>query len=141
MQLWKKLYCTVWLAFFSCVLISRWMGPYAGWPIHVLLGVALLVMTQSNSRRLTALPVPPRLQRISKVTAVLSVFQIISGLVVGAVAYWDLNPPVIGQLLYGVHVVCALAILAQASSVATAYDMWEEKEFGTAALPSNAENL
>jgi hypothetical protein len=28
-----------------------------------------------------------------------------------------------------VHVICALAILAQASSVATAYDMWEDKEF------------
>ena len=27
------------------------------------------------------------------------------------------------------HLVVALAIIAQASSAATAYDMWEEKEF------------
>jgi len=27
------------------------------------------------------------------------------------------------------HIVIALALLAQSASVATAYDMWEEKEF------------
>jgi hypothetical protein len=27
------------------------------------------------------------------------------------------------------HLILAVAIIAQASSVATAYDMWEEKEF------------
>jgi hypothetical protein len=39
------------------------------------------------------------------------------------------NLPFVLPVLRGIHIVCALAILAQTSSVATAYDMWEEKEF------------
>ena len=45
MQLWKRLYNTVWLSFFCCVLIPRWMGQYVGLPLHMLLGLALLLMT------------------------------------------------------------------------------------------------
>ena len=69
MKLWRKLYNTFWLAFFSCVLIPRWMGPYLGLSVHALLGLIMLIVTQSNVRRLAALPVPERLKRISKVTA------------------------------------------------------------------------
>jgi len=135
MQLWQRLYNTIWLAFFSCVLIPRWMGKYAGPPVHVLLGLAMLVITRENARRLAALPVPPRLQRISKVTAGLAVFQVVGGLAFGAVAHLAPYIPVVVPVLRGAHVVVALAILAQASSVATGYDMWEEKEFG-AVLPT-----
>jgi hypothetical protein len=129
MQLWNKLYNTVWLAFFCCVLIPRWMGAYVGSAVHVLLGLLLVMITISNSRALAALPVPERLKRISKVTAGFAVFQLIGGLAFGAVKHMAPDLPVLPSLLHGVHVVCALAILAQTSSVATAYDMWEEKEF------------
>jgi hypothetical protein len=132
MKLWNKLYGTVWLAFFACVFISRWMGPYIGTSVHVIFGVLLLIATLSNARSLAVLPeVPARLKRISKVTAGFAIFQVIGGLALGAIAYFAPNLPVIPMVLHGVHVVCALAILAQASSVATAYDMWEEKEFGS----------
>ncbi len=130
MELWKKLYGTIWLAFFSCVLIPRWMGPYAGPPVHVLLGLAMLFVTRANVRSLAALPVPPRLQRISKATAGLALFQVVGGLALGAVTHLAPNLPVVGPVLEAAHVVCALTILAQASSVATGYDMWEEKEIG-----------
>jgi hypothetical protein len=129
MQLWNRLYNTVWLAFFSCVLIPRWMGPYAGIPIHLLLGLAMLFLTQGNERKLASLAVPLRLRRISRVTAGFAVFQAACGIAVaaskglGPKAAWTV------PLFVGMHVVCALAILSQASSVATAYDMWEEKEF------------
>jgi hypothetical protein len=128
-MLWKKLYNTVWLAFFSCVLIPSWMGPYAGFPVHTLLGLVLLVVTQINVRNLAALPVPARLQRISKVTAGLAIFQIVSGLAIGGVSHLAPHLPFVLVGLRGIHLVCALAILAQTSSVATAYDMWEEREF------------
>jgi membrane protease YdiL (CAAX protease family) len=130
MQLWKRLYNTVWLAFFACVLLSRWMGSIAGLPVHVLLGLAMLIMTWTNSRSLEALPVPARLKRISKVAAGFAMFQLVSGLALGAVVNFAPNLNWVGLVLRGTHVVCALAILAQSSSVATAYDMWEEKEFG-----------
>jgi hypothetical protein len=130
MKLWKRLYNTIWLAFFSCVLIPRWMGPYAGPPVHVLLGLAMLAMTRSNAQRLAALPVPPRLQRISKATSGFALFQAVGGLALGAVTHLIPSIPVVGSVLRGAHVVCALTILAQTASLATGYDMWEEKEFG-----------
>jgi hypothetical protein len=135
MPLWSRLYNTVWLAFLTCVLIPRWMGSLAGPPVHVLLGLAVLVMALTNARRLAALPVPARLQRISKVTSGIAGFQAACGLALGAVTHLAPNLPVVGSLLRGAHVVCALAILAQASSVATGHDMWEEKELGPSPMP------
>jgi hypothetical protein len=131
MPLWKKLYNTIWLAFLSCVLIPRWMGKYAGPPVHVVLGLGMLIMTRANARCLGGLPVPARLKRISKATAGLALFQVVGGLILGAVEHLFPNLPVAGPVLRGAHVVCALTILAQASSTATGYDMWEEKEFGS----------
>jgi hypothetical protein len=132
MMLWKKLYNTVWLAFFSCVLIPRWIPFAIGMPVHILLGLAMLFLTQSNKNKLAALPVPDRLKRISAATAGFAVFQVISGLALGAVLHFAPNLLVVCRAIKGIHIVCALAILAQASSVATAYDMWEEKEFNAA---------
>ena len=131
MPLWRKLYNTFWLAFFCCVLLPRWMGPYVGLPLHALLGLMMLVITQSNARKLALMSVPDRLKRISKVTAGFAVFQLIAGMALGGIMHWFPNLPVISSVLRGVHVVAALTILAQASSVATAYDMFEEKEFAT----------
>jgi hypothetical protein len=129
MQLWNRLYNTVWLAFFSCVLIPRWMGPYAGIPIHLLLGLAMLFLTQGNARRLASLAVPLRLQRISRVTAGFAIFQAACGIAIAAAKHLGAKAAWAVPLLMGMHLVSALAILSQASSVATAFDMWEEKEF------------
>ncbi|MBN2338897.1 MAG: hypothetical protein JXP48_10190 [Acidobacteria bacterium] len=129
MRLYNRLYGTVWVAFFACVLISRWLGAYVGASVHALLGIALLVLTLANARTLAALAVPARLKRISRVTAGFAIFQAVGGLALGVIARLAPSLPVVPSLLHGAHVVCALAILAQASSVATAYDMWEEKEF------------
>ena len=130
MELWKKLYNTVWLAFFCCVLIPRWMGLYIGLPVHVVLGLLMLFLTQSNAKRLRALPVPDRLKRISKATAGIAMFQLVAGIAMGGARHLAPNVPYLYATLTGIHVVCALTILAQASSTATGYDMWEEKETG-----------
>ena len=140
MKIWQRLYCTIWLAFFSCVLIPRWMGSYAGSAAHVLLGVALLILTLSNARLLKTMPVPQRLKRISTVTTGFAIFQVVNGLALGAVTHLYPDLPAAGAALRGLHVVCALTILAQASSVATAYDMWEEREFENASLDKNPDN-
>ncbi|MBP1625135.1 MAG: hypothetical protein H6Q07_3157 [Acidobacteria bacterium] len=126
MQLWKRLYGTVWLAFFSCVIIPQWTDSKIGLWAHVVLGLVLLVITQINARSLQALPVPNRLKRISRVTAGFAIFQIVCGLAFGK--GMSLMPAAM-PVLRMAHVVCALAILAQSSSLATAFDMWEEKEF------------
>jgi len=130
MLLWRRLYNTVWLAFFACVLLSRWMGSIVGVPVHAVLGIALLVATWSNVRSLAVLPVPSRLKRISRAAAGFALFQLIVGLALGAVAHFAADLAIVSGILRGAHVVGALAILAQSSSLATGYDMWEEKEFG-----------
>jgi hypothetical protein len=129
MPLWRKLYNTVWLAFFCCVFIPHWMGTHVGLPVHALLGLMMLIVTRSNSKRLATISVPERLKRISKVTAGFAVFQLIAGIALGGLRHLAPNLPIVSSVLLGAHVVAALAILAQASSVATSYDMWEEKEF------------
>jgi hypothetical protein len=134
MELWRRLYNTFWLAFFSCVLIPRWMGSPIGLPVHVLLGILMLIITLTNAKRLGSLPVPDRLKRISRVTAGFAIFQLVAGVALGGVAHLALHLPFIFPALRGIHVVCALTILAQTSSVATGYDMWEEKEFGPVPL-------
>ena len=129
MLLWKKLYNTVWIAFFACVLIPRWMGAYAGFPVHGLVGLVLLISAAANARQLAKRPVPSRLKRISKATLGFAIFQAVSGVALGGILHLAPDLPYVVPALHGAHTVCALAILAQASSVATAYDMWEEKEF------------
>jgi membrane protease YdiL (CAAX protease family) len=129
MRLWKYLYITVWLAFFACVLVPRWMGAAVGLPVHIILGLSFLTVTVSNARKLAALPVPVRLKRIGKVTMGFAIFQLVTGLALGGFRHLDPDLPLLASIVHGVHAVVALAILAQASSVATAYDMWEEKEF------------
>jgi len=132
MELWRRLYNTVWLAFFCCALLPRFLGPRIGLPIHGLLGLLMTVMALGNATRLAAIAVPPRLQRITKVMGGIAIFQLISGIALGGVLHLAPNLPFAGSALRGMHVICALAILAQASSVATGYDMWEEKEIGPA---------
>ena len=140
MQLWNKLYNTVWLAFFCCVLIPRWMGPKIGLTVHVLLAVLMLIVTQSNARSLAALPVPDRLKRVSKVVAAFAIFQLVCGLALGGVMHLAPNLYVVIMILKGVHIVFALAMLSQSSSIATGYDMWEEKEFGEAPAPQKIQD-
>jgi len=129
MKLWKKLYSTLWLAFFSCVLIPRWMNANIGYLVHIILGLLLLYMTVANVGKLKKLKAPQRLKRISKVTMGFAIFQLLSGLALGGIHQLAPEIPFILSILHGLHIVSALAILAQTSSVATAYDMWEEKEF------------
>jgi hypothetical protein len=140
MQLWSKLYNTVWLAFFCCVLLPRWMGPKTGLSVHVLLGVLMLIVTQGNARSLAVLPVPDRLKRISKAVAGFAIFQLVCGLALGGVMHLAPQMHIVAMVLRGIHIVSALAMLSQSSSIATGYDMWEEREFGEAPAQQKIQN-
>lgn len=123
-KLWARLYASVWLSFFCCLVLPRSPGPQPRTLAHLLLGFGLLALVAANALRLRALPVPARLQRISRATAGLALFQAASGLALAV----DVAPELVSAALRGGHLICSLAILAQVSSVATAYDMWEEKK-------------
>ena len=65
MQLWQRLYNMVWLSAATLMVFPRWFGKYSA-PVHVLLGLALLVLARIHAKRLAALPVPERVKRISQ---------------------------------------------------------------------------
>jgi Ni/Fe-hydrogenase subunit HybB-like protein len=129
MKLYQRLYQMVWLSLLSCTIVPRWFGKYTA-PVHLILGVAILLFTRGNVRQLAAAPVPDRLKRISKAVASLAVFQAVAGVLLGSLRMWPEAPSWLHAAIDGIHVFVSFAILAQSSSLATGYDMWEEKEIG-----------
>ena len=131
MKLWQRLYNMVWLSVFACTLVPRWFGRYAA-IVHGVVGVVVFALTRANAKMLDMAPVPDRLKRISKAVALLAAVQGVLGLGLGALHAWPAAPWLIHAILDGAHVFLSLAILAQSSSLATGYDMWEEHELAPA---------
>ena len=127
MALWSRLYGLIWLAFAQFVLAA--LTEVAAFVIylHFVVGLGVLILAWTNYATLKKTEAPDRIIRISKTTAILAVFQIIVG-IVNYVLMMDFRNS-LGTAVNILHLIVALAILSQASSTATAYDMWEEKEF------------
>jgi hypothetical protein len=132
MKNWVMMYVLIWLAFFQILIVLfPVLGTQIADGIHTLLGVAVLIIAYLISKGVAATACPDRIKRIVKATFAFSVFQAVLG--IGLVIMVMLN---IGGTVQGIvdflHVAVALTIITQASSSATAYDMWEEKEFTVA---------
>lgn len=122
MKLWASLYLMIWLAFLEfMILLARIQGLALLVELHILLGVIIILLAFYNAARLRATQAPARIKRIAGALAGMATFEAVLGLPL----YFDIG----GNLLRVLHLIVAFAILAQASSVATTYDMWEEKEF------------
>ena len=131
MKIWKQLYVIVWLAFLQIIII---LVPVFGdklVDLHALLGFIILGLAHYDYAKLKRTEAPNRLKRIAKSTAVLATFQVIMGLILYANVRLNANIPMIEVVIF-IHLVIALAIITQAASVATAYDMWEEHEYTSA---------
>lgn len=130
MSIWKQLYAIVWLAFLQIVIIVVRVPGFERYLVggHTILGLVILGLAHYNNAKIKGTKAPDRLKRIAKSTAILATIQI----VLGAILFLDLmlkiGVPFVGVISF-IHLMTALAIITQASSVATAYDMWEEKEF------------
>jgi heme A synthase len=96
--------------------------------LHVVLGVIILGLAHYDYAQLKRTAAPHRLKRIAKSTAILATFQIILGLILYANLRLNVTVPLVEVVTF-LHLVTALAIITQAASVATAYDMWEEHEY------------
>ena len=128
MGLWKPLYAMVWLAFLQIVIIILPRFTIYLVDVHVALGLIILALAHYNSAQIKKTKAPTRLKRIAKSTAILATLQIILGVILYANLRLNVNVPLVSVIAF-IHLVIALAIITQASSVATAYDMWEEKEY------------
>ena len=129
MQLWKSMYLIIWVVFFQIVyILFSPFGDAVNLGVHVAVALAVLGLAFVVYRGVARTTCPERIKRITRTTWYLAVFQGVLGLALAAgvmLSWGDLYVEAVGF----VHVVNALAIITQASSSATAYDMWEEKEF------------
>lgn len=128
MKMWHLFYLMVWLAFLQIIIILLpGLGSYLV-DVHAALGLIILGLAHYNNAKLKRTAAPDRLKRIAKSTAVLATVQIILGLILYANVRLSINVP-LAEVVVFLHLIVALAIITQAASVATAYDMWEEHEF------------
>ncbi len=132
------LYAMIWLAFAQIlVAVPPLVGVVGFVYLHVALGLVILALAHLDAGRLKGLAVPDRIRRIARSTAQLASAQFVLGiyLFLALVLEPGWNLPGADIVLF-LHLVVALAIFSQASSTATAYDMWEEREYERAGAPA-----
>ncbi|MDG7008584.1 MAG: hypothetical protein JRN06_10135 [Nitrososphaerota archaeon] len=136
MDNWKAMYAIIWVAFFQIVFILfSPLGDAVDLVVHVVVAVAILGLAFAVYRGVRRTSCPSRIKRITKTTWYLAIFQGVLGLALAAGVMLSWGSTYFGAVGF-MHVATALAIITQASSSATAYDMWEEKEFQVPLTPS-----
>lgn len=123
------MYLIIWVAFFQILFILfSPLGDMVNLAVHVVIAIAVLGLAYTVYRGVGRTSCPDRIKRITKTTWYLAIFQGVLGiaLALGVMFSWG---SIYVELVSLLHVANALAIITQASSSATAYDMWEEKEF------------
>ncbi len=118
----------IWLAFLQIVIITLPRFTVYLVDAHVALGLVILALAHYDNAQIKKTDAPNRLKRIVKSTAILATFQIILGIILYLHLGVHVSLPLASVVSF-LHLMTALAILTQAASVATAYDMWEEHEY------------
>jgi hypothetical protein len=136
MKTWASMYLVIWVSFLQVLFILftpfgthvGTVGYDASIGIHAVLGLAVLALAFQVYRGVMKTGCPDRIKRITKTTRNLAVFQAVLGIAL-ALGYQFSLGLIFTTVISFLHVANALAIITQASSSATGYDMWEEKEF------------
>jgi hypothetical protein len=122
----------VWLVFLQIVIafVAITFPSFGSYLLgaHAFLGLVILGIAHYDNVQIKKTAAPPRLKRIAQSTAVLATLQIILGIIIFLNVTHMVTVPFV-EVIMILHLMVALAIITQASSVATAYDMWEEKEY------------
>jgi hypothetical protein len=145
MKTWSVMYGLVWASFAQIFLIVFLLSvvPSSGTMydatigLHILIGVIVIALAGVSFRLVRKTACPDRIKRISRVTMILGGLQGVLGIILYALIRLYPGATSAQEVVLLLHVVTALAIISQASSSATAYDMWEEKEFLTAFPPTS----
>jgi len=132
MKTWSLLYALVWVAFVQILIgVISFLQPLITYGIHPFIGVAVVVLAYLAYSQVRSTSCPDRIKRITKTTFILGALQGVLGVLLYGLSYVNLANGLLFGIVDFVHVVNALAIITQASSSATAFDMWEEHEFAT----------
>lgn len=131
MKNWVIMYALIWASFFQIIIILfPALGTNVAVYLHTGFGVVVLFLAGYSFRRVSKTACPPRIKRITKATAILGGVQGILGAILLGMIYFGASPT-LQEFVVFLHAVNALAIITQASSSATSYDMWEGKEYVT----------
>jgi hypothetical protein len=125
MNTWKALYGMIWLCFATLFVAVFDPIPYKGY-VHGVLGIAVLILAFRNRAVLARSACPQRLKRISASTAKICVFALLIGAAL-AVPQLEAHTWII-YALKALHLFAIGAIITQTASVATAHDVWHERE-------------
>ncbi len=136
MKVWTIMYGLVWASFLQIFLVVFLLSVVQSsgfWfdltiYLHVGIGIGVIFLATMSFRMVKDTRCPDRIKRISKTTAILGGVQGLLGVILFALTQFNVSTAIQNFVLL-LHVVNALAIISQASSSATAFDMWEEKEF------------
>jgi len=122
------MYGLIWAAFFQIlVVLFPALGTSVALGVHLVLGVVVLALAYMIYVQVRVTSCPDRIKRITKATLVFAVVESFLG--VALYGAQNMNSGLLNDFISFLHVAVALTIITQASSSATAFDMWEEKEF------------
>lgn len=135
MKLWASLYGFFWLAVLQIVLgVDLAVGP--GSPsfvpyLHAGIGAVVVLWAFGNFRAVRATHAPGRTKRTVAATFGIAVLMVLLGFLLwfGVGSGASLFGATVNEGIALIHLVGALAIVTQAASTATSFDMWEEREF------------
>ena len=138
MKVWASLYGMVWLVVLELLVAIDPRPPSWVLYVHIALGIGIIALAGYNFVRVRATTAPGRVKRTVRATFGLAILMAFLGILLWAnignggftllgYNFWD--------AVHVFHVLNALAILAQAAATATAFDMWEEKEFERPTAP------
>lgn len=129
MKTWAMMYAIIWVAFIEIlIVIFPVIGTFLTYDLHFVVGVIVLWLAYLIFARVKTTSCPGRIKRITKATLGFAVFQALLGVAL-YIALAVNTGGILVDFANFLHVAVALAIITQASSSATAFDMWEEKEF------------
>ena len=129
MKVWQNLYAIIWLMLLEILFQSKAIDFQGVKYVHVLLGVLILAMAFNNYINVNKTAAPDRTKRILRTAANFAVVQAVLGVIIVTTDVYNLFGICQMGIVQFLHLVIAIAMITQAASGATSYDMWEEKEF------------
>ncbi len=139
MKVYVPLYGMIWLVlveFLTLMLAPR--GSQLAMAAHILIGAGIIALAFVNMRNVDRTAAPARTKRIARAAFSVSA----AGGAIGVLLYFNIAPSLglfRGGFLYALHLMAAFAVITQAASIATSYDIWEEREFEAPAPSADAE--
>jgi hypothetical protein len=132
MKIYASLYAFIWVSFIEIALILVRWGIREMVHVHLILGIALIFWASFNANEVAKTGAPERTKRIARTVMGMSIASAVTGLILYLpIIDIDLGLRDFTCGLIFIHILFAFAMFTQSASVATSYDMWEEKELGS----------